>query len=130
LLYQALGPMKTIRIKRIYAPPEPSDGTRILVDRLWPRGMARDKAHIGAWIKDIAPSDVLRRWYAHDPKKWPEFRERYVAELRHNPAVAEISDIAAKSKTVTLLFAAKDERHNNATVLREFLEGGAAAKAN
>ena len=120
--------MKTFRVKRIYAPPEPSDGTRILVDRLWPRGVARDEARIDAWIKDVAPSNALRRWYSHDPEKWPEFQERYVAELRHNPAVTELWNMAAKSKTITLLFAAKDELRNNTTVLREFLEGGAEAK--
>lgn len=121
--------MKTIHVKRIYAPPESSDGTRILVDRLWPRGMARNKACIRAWIKDIAPSDALRRWYAHDPEKWPEFQERYLAELRHNPAaLAELWDVAAKSKTITLLFAAKDDLRNNATVLREYLKNRAAVK--
>lgn len=116
-----------IHIKRIYEPPTASDGTRILVDRLWPRGVAREEARIDAWIKDVAPSDALRRWYAHDPEKWPEFRVRYIGELKHNPAVVELRDIAAKSKTLTLLFAAKDSLRNNATVLQEFLSGGAAA---
>ena len=122
--------MKTIRTKRIYAPPEPSDGTRILVDRLWPRGVARDEACIDAWIKDIAPSDGLRRWYSHDPKKWSGFRTRYLAELTQNKAAAELYDIAREATTITLLFAAKDIARNNAIVLREFLEGGAAGKAN
>jgi uncharacterized protein YeaO (DUF488 family) len=117
-----------IHIKRIYEPPTASDGTRMLVDRLWPRGVARDKAHVDAWIKDVAPSDALRRWYAHDPEKWPEFRARYIAELKHNPAVIELQDRAAKSKTMTLLFAAKDNLRNNATVLREFLSSGAASQ--
>ena len=120
--------VKKIHIKRIYEPPTASDGTRILVDRLWPRGVARDGARIDAWIKDVAPSDVLRRWYSHDPEKWPEFRARYIAELKHNPAVVELQDMAAKSKTLTLLFAAKDNLRNNATVLQEFLRGGAAAE--
>jgi len=109
--------LKKIHIKRIYEPPAASDGTRILVDRLWPRGVARDEARIDAWIKDVAPSDALRRWYSHDPEKWPEFRARYIAELKHNPAVVELQDMAAKSKTLTLLFAAKDNLRNNATVL-------------
>ena len=120
--------LKKIQIKRIYQPPAASDGTRILVDRLWPRGVARNEARIDAWIKDVAPSDALRRWYSHDAEKWPEFRARYIAELKHNPAVVELQDKAAKSKTITLLFAAKDSLRNNATVLQEFLSGGAALK--
>ncbi|MDQ6703457.1 MAG: DUF488 family protein [Pseudomonadota bacterium] len=118
--------MKKIQIKRIYEPPAASDDTRILVDRLWPRGVAREEARIDAWIKAVAPSDALRRWYSHDPEKWPEFRARYIAELKHNPAVVELQDMAAKSKTLTLLFAAKDNLRNNATVLQEFLSDGAA----
>jgi uncharacterized protein YeaO (DUF488 family) len=120
--------LKTVHIKRIYEPPARSDGTRILVDRLWPRGVARDEARIHAWIKDVAPSDALRRWYSHDAEKWPEFRARYIAELKHNPAAVELQDMAAKSKTVTLLFAAKDNVRNNAKVLQEFLRGGAVTE--
>lgn len=120
--------LKKIHTKRIYESPAASDGTRILVDRLWPRGVAREEARIDAWIKDVAPSDTLRRWYSHKPEKWPEFRARYIAELKHNPAVVELQDMASKSKTITLLFAAKDNLRNNATVLREFLIGGAAGK--
>jgi uncharacterized protein YeaO (DUF488 family) len=120
--------LNKIQIKRIYEPPARSDGMRILVDRLWPRGVARDGARIDAWIKDVAPSDALRRWYSHDPEKWPEFRARYIVELKNNPAVIELHDMAAKSKTLTLLFAAKDNLRNNATVLHEFLSGGTAAK--
>jgi uncharacterized protein YeaO (DUF488 family) len=120
--------LKKIQIKRIYEPPARSDGTRILVDRLWPRGLAREEARIDAWIKDVAPSDALRRWYSHDPEKWPEFRARYIVELKNNPAAIELQDMATQSKTVTLLFAAKDNLRNNATVLREFLSLGAAAE--
>jgi uncharacterized protein YeaO (DUF488 family) len=120
--------LRKIQIKRIYEPPARSDGTRILVDRLWPRGVARDEAHIDAWVKDVAPSDALRRWYSHDPGKWLQFRARYIAELKQNPAVVELQDLDAKSKTLTLLFAAKDNLRNNATVLREFLSVGAAAE--
>ncbi|HEY8032869.1 MAG TPA: DUF488 family protein [Methylocella sp.] len=120
--------MKRIQIKRIYEPPAASDGTRILVDLLWPRGLTREEARIDAWIKGVAPSNALRRWFSHDPEKWPEFRARYITELKHNPAVAELQDIAAKSKTLTLLFATKDSLRNNAAVLREFLSGGAAAE--
>jgi len=118
--------LKKIQIKRIYEPPTASDGTRILVDRLWPRGVAREEARIDAWIKDAAPSDALRCWYSHDPAKWPEFRPRYIAELKHNPAVLELQDLASESKIITLLFAAKDSLRNNATVLRDFLSGRAA----
>jgi uncharacterized protein YeaO (DUF488 family) len=120
--------LKKVQTKRIYEAPARSDGTRILVDRLWPRGVAREEVCIDAWIKDVAPSDALRRWYSHDPAKWPEFRARYIAELKHNPAVVELQYVAAKSKTVTLLFAAKDNMRNNATVLQEFLRGDAAAE--
>jgi uncharacterized protein YeaO (DUF488 family) len=118
--------MTDVRIKRVYEPPGPSDGTRILVDRLWPRGLAREEAHIDIWMKDVAPSDALRRWYGHDPEKWAKFRTRYIAELRHNSAVAELKGMVAKTKTITLLFAAKDGLHNNAAVLRDFLHGSAA----
>jgi uncharacterized protein YeaO (DUF488 family) len=104
------------------------DGTRILVDRLWPRGMAREKAHVDAWLKDVAPSDALRRWHSHAPEKWPEFRSRYLLELQQNPAVAELREYAGKARTVTLLFAAKDNLRNNAVVLRAFLEGGTVVK--
>jgi uncharacterized protein YeaO (DUF488 family) len=120
--------LKKIRIKRIYEPPAASDGSRILVDRLWPRGVAREKVRIDAWIKDVAPSDALRRWYSHDSEKWPEFRARYIAELKHNPAVLVLQDRTAKSKTVTLLFAAKDSLRNNAAVFREFVSGGAVSQ--
>ncbi|HEY8031311.1 MAG TPA: DUF488 family protein, partial [Methylocella sp.] len=78
--------MKRIQIKRIYDPPAASDGTRILVDLLWPRGLTREEARIDAWIKGVAPSNALRRWFSHDPEKWPEFRARYITELKHNPA--------------------------------------------
>ena len=110
-----------IGVKRIYEPPARSDGGRILVDRMWPRGMARKDAHIDSWIKEIAPSDALRRWFGHDREKWPEFKRRYIAELTRNPAVAELREAMAASKTVPLLFAAKDGLHNNAVVLRDFL---------
>jgi uncharacterized protein YeaO (DUF488 family) len=120
--------MNPIRIKRIYEPPWTSDGTRILVDRLWPRGITREEARIDAWIKEAAPSDALRRWYSHDPKKWPLFRTRYLTELQQNPAAAELRNRAREANTMTLLFASKDAARNNAIVLREFLEGAALAK--
>jgi uncharacterized protein YeaO (DUF488 family) len=116
--------MTDIRVKRIYEPPARSDGKRILVDRIWPRGLTREDARIDAWIKEVAPSNMLRRWFGHDPEKWQEFRARYVAELRQNPAVAELRTATARSKSVTLLFAARDCLRNNAIVLREFLCAG------
>ena len=115
-----------IRIKRIYDPSARSDGERILVDRLWPRGIKRDDADLDAWLKDVAPSDALRRWFGHDPQKWTKFKRRYIVELRHNPAAAELRKAVVASKSVTLLFAAKDNLHNNAAVLRDFLRGAAA----
>jgi uncharacterized protein YeaO (DUF488 family) len=114
--------MDTIRVKRAYEPPARTDGARVLVDRLWPRGLARDRARIDAWIKDVAPSDGLRRWFGHDPGKWPEFRRRYRAELARNPALTELKELARSRRTVTLLFAAKDAEHNNAMVLRDVLQ--------
>ncbi len=115
--------MATVHIKRAYEPPDESDGTRILVDRLWPRGLSRQEAHVDAWIKEVAPSDALRRWFAHDPAKWSEFQARYRTELAHNPAVAELRSMLRPGTTVTLLFAARDTEHNNAVVLRQMLRG-------
>ncbi|BEH11975.1 MULTISPECIES: DUF488 domain-containing protein [Geobacter] len=110
-----------VRVKRIYDEPATEDGTRVLVDRLWPRGIAKDKARIDEWLKEIAPSDELRQWFGHDPARWDEFRERYRQEL---DAKAELLDGLRKlvaGGTVTLLFAAKDEKHNNAVVLKDIL---------
>lgn len=116
--------MKTIHVKRIYEPPEASDGIRILVDRLWPRGLSREASRIDDWLKDVAPTDALRRWFAHDVRKWPQFRSRYLAELKDNPAAARLKQMALKAAVITLLYAARDETHNNAIVLRQFLENG------
>ncbi len=110
-----------IRIKRIYEPPDTCDGRRFLVDRLWPRGLRREDLQLDGWLKDVAPSDTLRAWFGHDQDRWQEFRERYFAELDRHPATwASLADIVA-TETVTLLFAARDERHNNAVALREYL---------
>ena len=116
--------MKPIRIKRVYEPPAPEDGVRILVDRLWPRGMKKTEAAVQLWLKSVAPSDELRTWYGHDPARWPEFREKYLAELREPEKQEEVKKIMrlAAKQPVTLLFAARDERKNNAVVLKEFLE--------
>lgn len=112
----------TIKIKRVYEPPEKRDGFRILVDRLWPRGVSKSAARVDLWLKDIAPSDGLRKWFGHEPAKWAEFRKRYVHELAKQPeAVAELKQHAGK-KTVTLVYGAKDEQHNNAVALKEYLE--------
>lgn len=110
-----------IQIKRAYEPAAPSDGFRILVDRLWPRGLSKAKAHIDLWLKEIAPSPELRMWFGHDPAKWKEFRSRYLAELRGKGE--EIDQIREKARdgTVTLVYAAKDEQHNDAVVLLERL---------
>ena len=113
----------SISIKRAYEAPLPTDGYRILVDRLWPRGLSRDHAAIDEWMKEIAPSHELRRWFAHDPKKWNAFQQRYQAELVTNTCTALIKAILekAKSQDVTLLFAAKNEEQNNAIVLKHVL---------
>ena len=114
--------MKKPTLKRIYDPLEPDDGTRVLVDRLWPRGISKEKAHVDLWLKEIAPSTELRKWFGHDPAKWTEFQKRYLAELEANDsAVSTILD-AMKNGTVTLVYAAKDEQHNEAVVLQGYLE--------
>ena len=111
----------TVHIKRVYDPASSTDGKRILVDRLWPRGISRDKARIDVWIKDVAPSNELRTWFHHDPDKWPEFVKRYRAELKASTAVLRELQDAAEHGAITLLYSAKDEKHNNAVVLRDVL---------
>jgi len=106
----------------VYDPVSPDDGKRILVDRLWPRGMKKEAARIDEWLKDIAPSDALRKWYAHDPGKWAEFRDRYRRELDKKIQPLEHLREEAQQGKVTLLFAAKDTEHNNAVVLKNILE--------
>ncbi len=110
-----------IRIKRIYEPPAAADGRRVLVDRLWPRGMSKDEAKVDEWLKEISPSAELRTWFGHDPAKWKEFRTRYREELKHQGELLDRLRTEARTGTVTLLFAAKDEEHNNAVVLKELL---------
>ena len=112
-----------IHTKRIYEEPSPADGVRILIDRLWPRGVSRDTAAIDFWAKAVAPSKELRVWYGHDPDKWPEFRERYFAELDANPeGVDEVLSIIADG-TATLVFSSKEQHLNNASAFREYLDG-------
>jgi uncharacterized protein YeaO (DUF488 family) len=114
---------RDIRLKRAYQPAAADDGARILVDRLWPRGLKKSDAAIDRWLKDIAPSTALRQWFAHDPARWPEFRRRYAAEIRRHPnQLAELRAIARKGP-VTLIFSARDELRNDAVVLRNVLLG-------
>lgn len=111
-----------VRTKRIYEQASEGDGRRVLVDRLWPRGISKERARVDHWARSIAPSDALRKWYGHDPSKWEEFRRRYFAELDANPeGVAELR-AALGSGTATLLFSSKEEDLNNARALREYLE--------
>ncbi|CAM3785340.1 DUF488 domain-containing protein [Paracoccus yeei] len=113
--------MHRISIRRVYEPAAENEGRTILVDRLWPRAISHAELGDAPWLKDIAPSEDLRHWFAHDPAKWPEFRRRYTAELDANPqAVAELRRLAAQGPLV-LLYAARDEQHNNAVVLRDYL---------
>lgn len=110
-----------IRIKRAYDPPQKSDGARVLVDRLWPRGIRKERAALTLWLKDIAPSTELRQWFGHDPSRWKEFERRYRAELAHNEeAVARLADLL-KLGPVTLLYGAHDPAHNQALVLAAFM---------
>jgi uncharacterized protein YeaO (DUF488 family) len=110
-----------VAIKRVYEEPAKSDGTRILVDRLWPRGLTKEKAKVDVWLKDVAPSTELRKWFAHDPKKWTEFQARYKEELKsHADQFALLKEEAAKGP-VTLLYGAKDEEHNEAVVLHRLI---------
>ena len=118
-----------VNIKRIYEPPAPEDGKRYLVDRLWPRGISKSRASLDDWLKEVAPSQELRRWFDHDPARWEAFQERYRAELRQAPAWELVEKLGreARQGTVTLLYAAKDETLNNATCLKAFLEEGLKA---
>ncbi len=115
-----------IRVKRVYNPPDREDGTRVLVDRLWPRGARKDKVKLTLWLKDIAPSDDLRRWFGHDPARFEEFSRRYRAELGANKDTVGRLEELVEAGPVTLLYAAHDEAHNNARVLADYLKGRAA----
>jgi uncharacterized protein YeaO (DUF488 family) len=111
----------TIRIKRVYEEPDAGDGTRILVDRLWPRGLTKEKAKVDLWLKDVAPSTELRRWFAHDPAKWTEFRTRYLEELKGDKEQLSLLRQEAAKGTVTLVYGARDQQHNEAVVLEKLL---------
>jgi uncharacterized protein YeaO (DUF488 family) len=112
-----------VRARRVYEPAEPSDGRRVLVDRLWPRGLSKDRAHLDEWLKAVAPSDQLRRWYGHEPAKFAEFRQRYEAELEEPDQAEALRQLReeARSGPVTLLTATRDLQHSEAEVLAELL---------
>ena len=112
-----------IVLKRIYDKTGEKDGYRILIDRLWPRGVSKDEAKINLWLKEVAPSNELRKWFSHDTKKWDDFKTKYKKELKENlEIVRKIKQIDKEEKIVTLLYSAKDEKHNNAVVLKEYLQ--------
>ncbi len=116
----------TIALKRAYEKPASSDGTRVLVDRLWPRGISKESAAIKLWLKDVAPSDELRKWYHERPSMWTQFRERYLKELSApagTQALEQLAELSATKKKLTLVYASKDLEHNNAVVLKELLDG-------
>ena len=110
-----------IKTKRVYEVKDSSDGYRVLVDRLWPRGVSKERASVDLWLKEVAPSNELRKWFNHDPAKWSEFQKRYRAELKDNAALGELKKLAAKHKNLTLLYGAHDQKHNQAVVLADLI---------
>ena len=112
-----------IQLKRAYEKPSGDDGERILVERLWPRGLTKERAAVDLWLKEVAPSPELRKWFAHDPAKWEQFQKRYWKELEAKEEAVRLLEQKAKRGTVTLVYAARDEEHNSALVLKQFLEG-------
>ena len=115
-----------IKLKRAYEPPESDDGCRVLVDRLWPRGVSKSAARLDLWLKELAPSATLRQWFGHDPAKWSRFRARYFRELQKQGAAVEQLMAHVRHGTVTLVYGAKDQAHNDAVALKEFLESNEA----
>ena len=113
-----------LKLKRAYDTPEPGDGKRILVDRLWPRGISKTIAHLDGWMKELAPSDELRKWFGHDDTRWEEFRKRYILELKSPEKVKLIHDlrVMVEGEPITLVYGAKDVEHNNGVVLKQFIE--------
>jgi uncharacterized protein YeaO (DUF488 family) len=111
----------SVRIKRVYEPAEETDGYRILIDRLWPRGLTKEKAHVDKWLKEVAPSTELRKWFQHDPDKWSRFCTRYRVELKGSAAFGELQADIHRHKVVTLVYGAKDEQHNDAVALRDLI---------
>lgn len=118
-----------IKVKRAYDEPEGEDGVRILVDRLWPRGLAKEKAKVDLWLKDIAPSNKLRKWFSHEPERWIGFRDRYFKELDENDESVVQLMHKAKKGTITLLYGAKESRYNNAVALKEYIIAETSTKA-
>jgi uncharacterized protein YeaO (DUF488 family) len=115
-----------IRVKRVYEPESPEDGYRVLVDRLWPRGLSKEEARVDLWLREVAPSTELRKWFAHDPGRWEEFSDRYRRELAEHPDLLKhLRDLESREGTLTLLFGARDPAHNQARVLAEVLRGHA-----
>lgn len=111
-----------IRIKRVYSEPTAEDGTRVLVDRMWPQGLRKERARLDCWDKELGPSKALRKWFAHDPQRWREFRHRYFSELDSKPeAVHKLLEIAQQQRPVTLVYASRDVEHNNARALKDYL---------
>ena len=117
-----IGMNMTIKIKRVYEPASKDDGYRVLVDRLWPRGMRKEEADLDLWLKEVAPSNSLRKWYSHDPERWEEFKERYARELDEKTELVEQIERKARDERVTLLFSSKEEHNNNAQALKEYIE--------
>jgi uncharacterized protein YeaO (DUF488 family) len=112
-----------IKVKRVYEKPERDDGWRVLVDRLWPRGMKKEAAHLDAWLKEVAPSDALRKWFGHEPEKWGEFQKKYRVELsKQKELIAELKQMEKQKGTLTLLFGARDQEHNQAVALAAVLK--------
>jgi uncharacterized protein YeaO (DUF488 family) len=112
-----------VKVKRVYEPRSTADGLRVLVDRLWPRGLTKERAAVDLWLKDLAPSTELRKWFGHEPTKWKQFQTRYRTELREKKDSIELLKEKSKERTLTLLFGARDEEHNEALVLKKVLEG-------
>jgi uncharacterized protein YeaO (DUF488 family) len=112
-----------IQLKRVYEEPSKKDGMRVLVERLWPRGLTKERAAVDLWLKDVAPSPELRKWFGHDPARWEQFQERYRQELREKKDAVQLLKQKGKEGTVTLVYAARDEEHNGALVLKRLLQG-------
>ena len=112
----------TVQIKRVYAPRSPTDGYRVLVDRLWPRGLSKEKLKLDAWMKELAPSNELRKWFGHEESKWAEFQKRYFKELSQQPELVAELHKKARGHKVTLLYSSREEVHNNAVALKNYLE--------
>lgn len=112
-----------IKLKRVYEKPSSKDGLRVLVERLWPRGLTKGRAAVDLWLKDVAPSAELRKWFGHDPARWKQFQERYRQELRETKDAVRLLRQKGKERTVTLVYAARDEQHNGALALKKFLQG-------